>query len=680
MFRDWYDRRIASPARRIIAAAGTRLRTGQAFLQDRERVRAAVRRSVPAARIVGGVLLFLVVAVVLFAALFDWNLLRGPIGRWASAKYDRQIALTGDLDVKLLSWTPTVVVRGLKVGGPDWARDRDTADVDEVRASVRLAPLLIGRVEMPLLSITRPRVLMISDRQGRKSWRLDADRPDDGRGAKLPPIERLIIRDGALTFEEQRRGLSLNATVNAQETAGGTAGFILDGRGAVRGSPMTVRIEGGPFINIRRDRPYAFQADVRGAGSALTARGRITRPFDLGRFDAVTTLEGRDLSDLYLLTGVTLPNTPPYRLSGALNRDGRVWTFKDFDGRVGASDLSGQVRIESGGRLRVDAELASRRLDIDDLAAVLGARVRTDPSGQNTEAPIMVGGKLLPDAKLQTDRLRTMDGSLTYRAAAVKANHLDVRKVDLGAVLKDGILKLDPISFDFNRGSLNGTARIDATQAIPRNTVDLRLAGYPLESIVPARNGSIPVSGLALGRARLEGPGASIHEFAAASNGSMSLIVPNGRMRAAFAELLGVNASAGLLKLLSGDQSVSTIRCAVADFDVRGGKAQARTFVIDTDVVLAQGKGSIDLGAETLNLRIEGESKKPRLLRLWAPIKVSGPLTAPRIGVDAGEVVSQGGLAGLLGTLVAPVTALFAFVDPGLAEDADCGRLMAGAR
>ena len=680
MFRDWYDRRIAPPARRIVAAASMRLRAGQAFLQDRGRVRAAVRRMVPTARIVGGALLSLVVAVVLFAALFDWNLLRGPIGRWASAKYDRQIALTGDMDVKLLSWTPTVVVRGLKVGGPDWARDRDTADVDEVRASVRLAPLLIGRVEMPLLSITRPRVVMISDRQGRKSWRLDADRPDDGRGAKLPPIERLIISDGALTFEEQRRGLSVNATVNAQETAGGTAGFVLDGRGAVRGSPMTVRIEGGPFVNIRRDRPYAFQADVRGAGSALTARGRITRPFDLGRFDAVMTLEGRDLSDLYLLTGVTLPNTPPYRLSGALSRDGRVWTFKDFDGRVGASDLSGQVRIESGGRLRVDAELASRRLDIDDLAAVLGARVRTDPSGQNTEAPVVRGGKLLPDAKLQTERLRTMDGSLTYRAGAVKANHLDVRKVDLGAVLKDGVLKLDPISFDLNRGSLNGTARIDATQAIPRNTVDLRLAGYPLESIVPARNGSVPVSGLALGRARMEGPGASIHEFAAASNGSMSLIVPNGRMRAAFAELLGVNASAGLLKLLSGDQSVSTIRCAVADFDVRGGKAQARTFVIDTDVVLAQGKGSIDLGAETLNLRIEGESKKPRLLRLWAPITVSGPLTAPRIGVDAGDVVSQGGLAGLLGTLVAPVTALFAFVDPGLAKDADCGRLMAGAR
>ena len=214
----------------------------------------------------------------------------------------------------------------------------------------------------------------------------------------------------------------------------------------------------------------------------------------------------------------------------------------------------------------------------------------------------------------------------------------------------------------------------------PYSAVDLRLAGYPLESIIPARNGSVPLSGRALGRARLEGPGASIHDFAAASKGSMSLVVPNGRMRAAFAELLGINASAGLLKLLSGDQSESQIRCAVADFNVSGGTATARTFVIDTDVVLAQGKGSIDLGAETLNLRIEGESKKPRLLRLWAPITVSGALSAPRVGVDVGSVAGQGGLAGLLGAVVAPVTALFAFVDPGLAEDADCGRLIAGAR
>lgn len=657
-----------------------RLRSWRDWVRDNDPVYAAARRPGSVEKWAAGVVLVLVSVVVLFLALFDWNMLRGPIGRWASVKYDRQIALTGDLDVNLFSWTPSTVVRGLKIGGPDWARDRDTADVDEIRASVRLRKLLAGQIEMPLLSFTRPRVVLISAKDGRKSWALNPNKPDTGEGLNLPVIQQLIITDGQLSFDEQRRDLTLQAAVNAREAASGAAGFVLDGRGDVRGSPLTLKIEGGPFMNIRRDRPYRFEANVTGAGSSLNAKGAITRPFDLGRFDATMTIEGGNLSDLYLLTGVTLPNTPAYRLSGALNRNERIWTFKDFDGRVGASDLSGEVRIDSAERLRVDAQLTSRRLDIDDLAAVLGARTRTNAAGTDTEAPVAVGGKLLPDAKLQTERLQTMDGTLTYRAAAVKANDFDVRAVNLGADLKDGILKLDPISFNFNRGEMNGTARIDATKTTPYSTVDLRLAGYPLESIIPARNGSSPLTGRALGRAKLEGSGASIHDFAAASKGSLSLVVPNGRMRAAFAELLGINASAGLLKLLSGDQSESQIRCAVADFTVSGGTATARTFIIDTDVVLAQGKGTIDLGAETLNLKIDGESKKPRLLRLWAPITVSGPLTAPKVGVDVREMVSQGGLAGLLGAVVAPVTALFAFVDPGLAEDADCGRLIANAR
>ena len=205
---------------------------------------------------------------------------------------------------------------------------------------------------------------------------------------KLPVIQQLGITAGVLAFDEQRRGLTLEAAVNAREAAGGAAGFLLDGRGTVNGSPLTLKIEGGPFINIRRNRPYRFEANVSGAGSSLTAKGAITRPFDLGRFDAALTMQGRDLSDLYLLTGVTLPNTPQYRLSGALNRNERVWTFKDFDGRVGASDLSGEVRVDAAQRLRVDADLRSRRLDIDDLAAVLGAKTRTNAAGTETEAPV----------------------------------------------------------------------------------------------------------------------------------------------------------------------------------------------------------------------------------------------------------------------------------------------------
>lgn len=644
----------------------------------------AFRRPGPVEYGAGGVVLALVAAIVIFLLLFDWNWLRGPIGRWASAEYDRQIELRGDLDVRLFSWTPSVTVRGLYFGGPDWARDRPTAEVARIDASIRLRKLLVGQIEMPRLAFDQADIVLLSDENGRQSWALHPDRPDTGEGLKLPVIQQLIIRDGDVVYSDRRRDLTLEATLNARETTGPddrASGFLLDGRGSLNRSPLTLRVEGGPFINIRRNRPYGFKATLAGAGSRLVADGRITRPFDLGRFEADLSLEGRDLADLYLLTGVTLPNTPPYRLAGDLRRDRSTWTFDGFNGRVGASDLSGDVLVEAGERLNVEAELASQRLDLDDLMAILGARTQTSASGANTTT-VSTGpaGKLLPNAPLQTERLRTMDGRLSYRAVEVKANDLDVRRVSLGAVLKDGVLNLDPVAFAFNRGELNGTARIDARKATPYSVVDFRLAGYPLESIVPARGETQPISGRALGRAQLEGPGASIAEFAGASKGRLSLVVPQGRMRAAFAELLGVNASAGLLKLFSGDQSETPIRCGVAEFAVAGGVATARTLVIDTDVVLAKGTGTINLGSETLDLTIDGESKKPRLLRLWTPIRVRGPLTAPGVGVDAGAVVSQVGLTGLLAAVVAPVAAVLGFVEPGLAEDADCGRLIAAAR
>ncbi|TPW03903.1 MAG: hypothetical protein FD125_1392 [bacterium] len=665
---------------RALVPAGAWARQRRDWLVANDPVYGGLRRPGRPEAIAAGGTVLLLALFVLFLALFQWNWLRGPIGSWASARYDREIELNGDLDVNLFSMTPSAQVRGLRIGGPDWALEQDTLKVADLQASIRLGALLAGRIEMPSLIITRPQVVLIATEDGRLSWVLDPEKHDDGEGMKLPLINHLVIRDGTLSLDEQKRDMTLRATISAREGSDGQAGFHLDGRGTMNGTPLRLEVRGGPFINIRRDRPYGFKAELSGVGSTLIADGSITRPFDLGQFTATLSLQGRDLADLYLLTGITTPNTPPYRLSGTLIRDDSLFTFNDFSGRVGTSDLSGDLKVDKvGDRRRVDADLHSNLLDIDDLSAVLGGTPRVTNSG-DTVTTSGAGAKLLPTAPLNVERLRVMDGTLRYRAARVKRNELDIRQVDVGADLKDGILMLDPVSFDFNRGSLNGTARINANRGTPYTTADFRLRGYPLESIVPARDGAPVVTGSALGRAKLEGPGASVHDFAANSTGTLSLVVPQGRMRAAFAELLGINVTAGLGRLLSGDTGSSEIRCAVAEFTVRRGIATARTFVIDTTPVLAKGSGTINLGTETMDLRIDGETKQPRLIRLWSPITVRGSLTAPKVGIEGGAVAGQVGLGAALGALINPLIALLPFVDPGLAEDANCGALISSAR
>ena len=205
-------------------------------------------------------------------------MLRGPIGRWASAKYDRQIALTGDLDVNLFSWTPSAVVRGLKIGGPDWARQQDTVDVDEIHASVRLRKLLAGQIEMPLLSFTRPKVVLIASQDGRKSWDLNPNKPDAGEGMKLPVIQQLVITDGQLSFDEQRRKMTLQAAVNAREAANGNAGFPAGGARHGQRIAPDAEDRGRPLHQHPSQPPLSVRGQCQRGGIVPDGQGRDHPP------------------------------------------------------------------------------------------------------------------------------------------------------------------------------------------------------------------------------------------------------------------------------------------------------------------------------------------------------------------------------------------------------------------
>ncbi len=88
--------------------------------------------------------------------------------------------------------------------------------------------------------------------------------------------------------------------------------------------------------------------------------------------------------------------------------------------------------------------------------------------------------------------------------------------------------------------------------------------------------------------------------------------------------------------------------------------------------MLIEGGGSIDLGAESLDLTFRGKPKKLRLGRVRAPLHVRGALLSPSFSIDTGPVLVQAGKAALLAVAITPMAAALALVDPGLAHDANC--------
>jgi AsmA family protein len=66
-----------------------------------------------------------------------------------------------------------------------------------------------------------------------------------------------------------------------------------------------------------------------------------------------------------------------------------------------------------------------------------------------------------------------------------------------------------------------------------------------------------------------------------------------------------------------------------------------------------------------------------RLVRLHAPVSLGGTLADPAIGIKPKKLIVQTGAALALSSVLAPVAAALAFVDPGLAKDKNCTAILA---
>jgi len=637
----------------------------------------------------GGLLVAFIAAIVLAFALFDWNLLRGPLARLASDATGRSVRIDGDLKVHLLTAQPRVSVGGLKIGQPGWVGAGDMATADTLIAETRWMSLLRGRPVLPLLELAHPTFDLRRDADGRTNWSF-SDRPSTGAEPKLPPIERFVVDAGQLHFVDAQRRMVVDGTIDSNEHAAGPQAhaFSLVGHGTLNKTSFDLTVTGGALLNVKLDQPYPFSGAVRMGATHVEARGELHRPFDLAAYSTRLHLTGPDLADLYYLTGLALPDTPAYDLQGELKHSGKDYDFSRIAGRIGASDIAGLMDVSTAsGRPFVKATLHSRSLDFKDLSTLVGgppvgkAAATANPAQKAEAAAMAAQQRLLPDAPLDVGRLRKMDARLDYSADTVKDTFLPLRGARLHLTLDHGLLTMDPLDFDLPQGRFTSIISLNGRGPTPVTSVDARLSNVALQNFVPgAKGAAAPIKGLMAARIKLTGHGDSVHRAAADANGAVTVVIPHGQMRQAFAELLGVNAGKGLGLLLSRNNAQTDIRCGVAAFDVENGEMSASQILLDTDVVRVKGQGGANLGAESLDLVLKGDSKRFRLTHVFLPITVGGHFRSPKLGVQAAPAAAQAGAALTLGIVLTPLAAILPFVDPGLAKNADCQALMAEAK
>jgi uncharacterized protein involved in outer membrane biogenesis len=305
--------------------------------------------------------------------------------------------------------------------------------------------------------------------------------------------------------------------------------------------------------------------------------------------------------------------------------------------------------------------------------ADFGARAAGDTSAAAPKPALRV-----PDRPLRLTGLRSTDWKLKIGAQTIELGPETLQSAGAVIATDHGKLSIKDFKAAFAQGTLSGSARFDATGETPRAALDISVAAVHPEEFKGGGNKDAPFAGALSGRAQLDGQGRSWHELAAAADGTLTVVVPHGTMRASLANAAELDLS-GVLGILHKSHKDTGIRCGVASFDARQGVFTVRTLVVDTDRVLITGSGTIHMDTESLDLTLHGRPKRPEI-SLHEGIAVRGTLAHPEVRLTGHGALAQAGAAVALGVVLTPLASVLAFVNPGLAHNADCAGLLAQAK
>jgi uncharacterized protein involved in outer membrane biogenesis len=436
----------------------------------------------------------------------------------------------------------------------------------------------------------------------------------------------------------------------------------------------------GQVLAVRDTRrPFPLQADVRIGDTHIAFVGTVTDPMHVAGVDMRLWLEGVSLAHLYDVTGVTLPETPPYATDGHLvgnfNRDGNVFKYEHFTGRVGGSDLSGSLTYAGKQpRPSLSGDVESRLLQFADLAPIIGADSNASKARRG-DAQRQPTGKVLPTETFKTDRWKAIDADVRFTGHRIIKNpDLPISDLYAHVIMKDGVLKLEPLRFGVAGGTLASDINLDGSAEPLKGRFSTSARHLKLKQLFPTVKTMQSALGEINGDAQLSAVGNSPAALAATSNGEVKTLVNDGTVSQLYMEAAGLNVANVVYEKLFGNRDVR-INCAAADFVVTNGVLDSRVFALDTDDAVINIDGKVDMKDETLDLHIHPHTKGFRIISLRSPLYVKGTFKDPSVGVNAGALALRGGLAVGLG-LINPFAALIPLLQPSNNKPLPCQQML----
>lgn len=665
---------------------------------------------------IGGIVVLLVVVLVVIISTFDWNRLKPTINAKVSEVLHRSFAINGNLAVRWLredgqggwrTWVPWphVIAEDLTLGNPDWSKNPEMASLKQVELRLSPLALLSQTVAIPRIDLKEPKAKLERLADGRANWTFtfDAADPDAEPSNWKVDIGAIGFDKGQVSLNDQTLKTRLDVLIDSlgkpipfSEIVGEKEAKKSQDKGAVpQDYAFALKVNGeyhgqklhgtgkiGGLLALRdTNQPFPLQAQVSIADTKVALAGTLTDPLDLGALDLRLKLAGSSLSNLYPLTGVTLPDSPPYSTDGHLTAKlreatGATFTYDNFNGKIGSSDIHGDLSfVASKPRPKLTGKLVSNQLLMVDLAPLIGAdsNDKQKARGGSSKQP---ADKVLPVEEFRTERWRDMDADVEFTGKRI-VQSADLPFTDLytHVVLTDGVLKLEPLRFGVAGGKLDAQINLNGRDTPLQGRAKLTARNFKLKQLFPTFEPMKTSFGELNGDASISGTGNSVARLLGTANGNLKMLINDGAISRSLMEIAGLNVGNYVVGKIFGDKDVK-INCAAADFGIKDGLATSRLFVFDTQNAIIYIDGTANFATERLDLKITPESKGFRVFSLRSPLYVRGTFAHPDAGVEAVPLLLRGAGMVALGVIAGPAAGLLALVAPSGDVPNQCAPLL----
>jgi len=592
-------------------------------------------------------LVLLALLLLLLLAAFPWGVLRDRVATRLAERFGADVSIGRIERVEPLSFSPTLVVRDLRIAQPHWAGQGDLVRLHRLDLRFRVLPLLRGRFDLTALAIDGGRVALVRARDGTRNWAPDKR----GKGGSASDITTLAVRNLVIDYRDavQNRHFAVTVASDAQ-------GFRASGNGAIDNRPVRVSLTGP---TIRGDGEWPFAARVAGPTITLDAKGVMASPLNTKRMTVDLTTRADNLKTLDALVEAGLFGTQPVRLAARVRHDDPTWTIERLSGAIGSSRLAGAraTVTRDGDKTGIDGRLHFATLSFADLETDEG-RARAAALERR------IGPRVVPNTRINLAKLGNLDGRLGVRVDRLR-DAPGLRSLDATLAIADRRLTVAPLIVRLAQGRITGGVTVDQRgRSTPRATFDLTLA----DSRISTFAGGAPVDAPLRARLKLVGSGDTIRAAIGRSDGRIGFAASDGTLPAKLASLLGADVARGVV---TDDDARARLRCLALGLTVTGGVGRLDPLLIDTSRAQTRGEGRVNLADETLAVALTGAPKQATLLRLDRPVRIAGRLQAPQVAIPPGTR-SAGGILRMLGKAISGR-------QPPLAGDADCGALIARA-